>query len=886
MAETTPMMIQYLEMKEQYRDAVLFFRLGDFYEMFNDDAVEISRLLNLTLTHRGPNPMCGIPYHASKVYIARLLRAGKKIAICEQISLPGPGKGLAERKVVEVITPGTAVEDDYLERSANNYLAAFSVSVKRGEARFGFAYIDVSTGEFAATSFGSVDASERFRKEMGRIQPREILIQQSILSDWPEIGKILDEQPSLVQNRYPDWSFNPETGRKRLCSVFGTGSLRSFSLEGESAEIPPAALLLEYLEHTAGASISHISGIQIYDESEFVSLDDSTRKNLELLQNLRDGGPSYTLLETLNHTRTAMGARLIRSWLHHPLTEVEQIRSRLDQVGFFYHAQKKLSAARDLLSSVLDIERLTGRVAMDRAHGKDLVALKQSLSAAIALDALLREKGTIDAGVGQAALGPTTLGRADLDCARDVFTLIDSSILEDCPVVIGEGGIIRDGWSKKLDELRSLRDNSHAVLEAYLADEREKTGISNLKIRYNRMIGYYLEVSKGNLSSVPQHFIRRRSLANGERFSTDRLAELETELNGVHANINETEQTLFVEVRSRVFAHIRSLLSISRDIARIDVLQSFARAATVNAWVCPSFIDSGDMRISGGRHPVVEAHLPSGEFVPNGIDLSSAETGDLPSFALITGPNMAGKSTFLRQTALIVLMAQTGSFVPASAAELTPVDRIFCRVGASDNLARGESTFLVEMTETAHILRTATRRSLVIMDEVGRGTSTEDGLSIARAVTEYLLNRVRAKTLFATHYHELSRLVHPRLSDFCLEVLETEGKVVFLKKLVSGASANSYGIHVARLAGVPEEVLVRARDILASIVSGRDTADRSEPSFVPAAAPHAGKSPLPGLFSDEELVLDEILSVDTNAITPLEALQRMDAWKKRLFPVK
>jgi len=858
--------------------------------MFNEDAVEISRLLNLTLTHRGPNPMCGIPYHASKVYIARLLRAGRKIAICEQISLPGPGKGLAERRVVEVITPGTAVEDDYLDRTANNYLAALSVSVRRGETRFGFAYIDVTTGEFAATSFDATDAAERFRKETGRIQPREILVQQSILADFPEIRKILDEEPSLVQNRYPDWSFNPDTGRKRLCSVFGTGSLQAFALEGEAAEIPPAALLLEYLEHTAGASISHISGIRIYNESEFVSLDDSTRKNLELVQNLRDGGPSYTLLGVLNHTRTAMGARLIRNWLHHPLTNLAEIRERLDRVGSFHRNQKKLAAARGHLSSILDIERLTGRVAMERAHGKDLVALGQSLGAAVQLDSLLRDTGTDDTGCESAkAAEGSALARADLDCARDVVALIGSSILEDCPVTLGEGGIIRDGWSKKLDELRSLRDNSHAVLEAYLAGEREKTGIPNLKIRYNRMIGYYLEVSKGNLSSVPQHFIRRRSLANGERFSTERLAELETELNGVHANINECELALFLEVRSLVGGHIRSLLSISRDIARIDVLQSFAQAATVNAWVCPVFTDSGDMRITDGRHPVVESCLPSGEFVPNGISLSSAETGALPSFALITGPNMAGKSTFLRQTALIALMAQAGSFVPAASAELTPVDRIFCRVGASDNLARGESTFLVEMTETAHILRSATRRSLVIMDEVGRGTSTEDGLSIARAVTEYLLERICAKTLFATHYHELSRLIHPRLADFCLEVLETEGRVVFLKKLIPGASANSYGIHVARLAGVPEAVLARARELLAAMVGERDgmkhVARDQTIANLPCPPPPV-PSRLPQLFSDEELVLDELLSLDTDALTPLEALRHLDRWKKLLFPVK
>ena len=816
MAETTPMMVQYLRIKEEHRDAVLFFRLGDFYEMFNDDAVEVSRLLNLTLTQRTGSPMCGIPYHASRIYIARLLRAGKKIAICEQLSIPGPGKGLADRKVVEVITPGTAVEDDYLDRTCNNYLAAVSVTRGKGGAMFGFAYIDVTTGEFAATSFGPGDAVERFRKEAGRIQPREILVQQSILTDWPEIARIIDEYPEMVTNRYPDWSFNPASALKRLCAAFGTGSLQAFSLDGNSPEVPSAALLLEYLERTAGTSTAHINGIRVYNESEFVSVDDSTRKNLELVQNLRDGGASYTLFEVLNQTRTSMGARLLRSWILHPLTDPGRIAARTDRVDRLYRSQKVLSRTRELLGSILDVERLGGRVAMQRAHGKDLVALKQSLDGFLKLDALLQESGQRQNSVSD----------EERETARKVCGLLENSIREDCPVILSEGGIIRDGWSARLDELRSLRDNSNGVLEDYLAEEREKTGIPNLKIRYNRLIGYFIEVSKGNLPSVPPHFIRRRSLSNGDRFTTDRLVELETELNGVHANIIECEQQLFIEVRSKVFEHIRSLSVIARALAEIDVIQSFAQAATVNAWVKPVFNENGLMRIVDGRHPVVESHLPPNEFVPNSIALSSGEGEGLASFALITGPNMAGKSTFLRQTALISLMAQTGSFVPAESADLAPVDRIFCRVGASDNLARGESTFLVEMTETAHILRSATRDSLVIMDEVGRGTSTEDGLSIARAVTEYLLDRIGAKTLFATHYHELSRLEHPRLAGYCLDVLETEGTVVFLKKVRPGASANSYGIHVARLAGIPEPVLDRARAFLS---------DPARPAFFPGA---------------------------------------------------
>lgn len=865
----SPMMIQYLSIKEQHRDAVLFFRLGDFYEMFNEDAIEVSRLLSLTLTHRAGNPMCGIPFHAAKSYIARLLRAGKKIAICEQLSIPGPGKGLADRKVVEIITPGTATEEDYLSQTRNNYLASLSVTGGENPV-FGFAYIDVTTGEFNATSFGFADFSERLRRETGRIEPCEMLVQQSILGSYPESGAILGEYPAMVVNRYPDWSYNTVTARKRLCAAFGTESLKAFALDDSSPELPAAGLLLEYLEQTAGSRIAHVSGIRVYGETDFVSIDDSTRKNLELDRNLRDGSASYTLYEVLDRTKTTMGSRLLRSWIHHPLTDERAIAARLGRVRSLYRSQKTLSASRDILSGILDIERLSGRVAMDRAHGKDLVALGKSLESFLSLDRLVsRELG-----------GAFDFGEKARACALEVSALISGSIEEDCPVALNEGGIIRPLWSPKLDELRALRDDSNAVLDAYLEEERAKTGIPNLRIRYNRLIGYYLEVSKGNLSSVPPHFIRRRSLANGDRYTTDRLVELETELNGAHAGIIECEQELFVEIRKRVFGHIRDIGGIARAVSAFDVIQSFAWCATQNAWNEPTLSLSGIMRIVDGRHPVVEAHLPSGEFVPNGIVLSSSESDrSLASFALITGPNMAGKSTFLRQTALIVLMAQIGSFVPAQEAELSIVDRIFCRVGASDNLARGESTFLVEMTETAHILRNATRQSLVIMDEVGRGTSTEDGLSIAQAVTEYLLQAVGAKTLFATHYHELSRLALDGLADYCLDVLETEGTVVFLKKVREGASANSYGIHVARLAGIPEPVLSRAREILAAQVPAPHAASPA-PATPPAPASSGVRERQ--LFSEEELVIADIESLDVNALTPLEALKRIDSWKRKL----
>ncbi len=872
MSEITPMMSQYLEIKEQYRDAVLFFRLGDFYEMFNQDAIEVSALLNLTLTKRGGSPMCGIPYHAARVYIARLLRAGKKIAICEQLSVPGPGKGLAVRKVVEVITPGTATDEDYLDFSANNYLAALALSSRGGERRFAFGYLDITTGEFAATSFPVSEAVPQLRRELGRIQSREMLIQQSILEEFPETAAVLNEYQSMVQNRYPDWHFNPAASFRKLCLHFNTSSLKAFALDESSPEILPAALLLEYVSQTSGPVIKHLAGLRLYTEHQFLSVDDSTRRNLELITNLRDGSASYTLFEVLNYTKTAPGVRLLRNWILHPLVDASQIQERLEAVDRLYRKQRQLSSVRDLLSSMLDIERLTGRVAMDRAHAKDLCALRQSLLLVASITPLAAEIG---------------IAQPQNDVTESAATLADKlrrALCDECPTVITEGGMIRPQWSAKLDELRELRDNSNAVLEQYLAEERTRTGIQNLKIRYNRMLGYYLEVSKGNLDAVPAHFIRRRSLANGDRFTTDRLVELETELNNVQGSIEELERDLFLEIRSEVRDQTASLLTLSAYLARLDVLQSFAHAATVHAWNKPELNDSGLLEIRAGRHPVVEAHLPSGEFVPNSLLLSSTDTPEIPAFALITGPNMAGKSTFLRQTALITLMAQLGSFVPAERAVISPVDRLYCRVGATDNLARGESTFLVEMTETAHILRTATERSLVIMDEVGRGTSTGDGLSIAQAVSEFLLQRIGARTLFATHYHELTLLQHPRLVLLAMDVLEREGEVVFLKKVRPGASANSYGIHVARLAGIPDAVLQRSAQLLSEHQCAMQPLGGLPLLPVNAKEPHP-KNTAPGLFSEEELVVDEILSCDPESITPLQALTLISTWKKRLFPV-
>ena len=866
-AELTPMMIQYLSIKDQHKDEVLFYRLGDFYEMFNQDAIEVSRLLNLTLTHRGSSPMCGIPFHAVKIYIARLLRCGKRIAICEQIGEPN-GKTLTERKVIEVITPGTALESEYLEGGANNFLAC----VVSQKGKVGFAYIDVTTSDFFATSWFESDMAENFSKELDRCHPRELLLPQNL-----EKNEIV--QNTLLQNEniaisyYPDWNFDQNLSYKRLCTQFGTANLQSFSLDEKSPEVAPAGFLLDYLQKTTTTSSPHVTGIKIYRDSQFVIMDDSSRRNLEIVQNLRDGTSQFSLLECLSHTQTAMGKRMLRSWLLYPLTNVEEIKARQDHVELFVQNRNLLEFVHEIFADILDIERLAGRIAMERAHAKDVQALRSSL------ENWLRVREQLD------NFGFTHMQK---EIAEQIVALIQDAILEDPATSLDEGRIIKDGWSENLDEYRKIHDNVNKILEEYAEEEKRASGIPNLRIRSNSLSGYYIEITRGKTSQVPSHFIMRRALTNADRYITPRLQEIEKQINEASLKIIETEKALFLEVRSKIAEQTAYLLQTAKEIAYADVTSSLAYAAILHGWVKPLVDNSKTFVVKSGRHPVVELHLPSGEFVPNDIALSSEVDSEIPYFGLITGPNMAGKSTYLRQNALIALLAQIGSFVPAKEAHIGIVDRIFCRVGASDNLARGESTFLVEMTETAYILRTATEKSFVIMDEVGRGTSTEDGLSIAWAVSEYLLNALKCKTLFATHYHELTRLNHPNLRLLCMEVSEENDKITFLRKIKVGASENSYGIHVASLAGVPQSVIRRANEILNNLQAEKDETGRTGVQNLQTLQSSPDEKPLqksvsmPCLFSDEELVLDEILSSDPDDMTPRQALDLVARWKKTL----
>lgn len=857
----SPMILQWRGIKEKYKNEVLFFRLGDFYEMFESDAVEVSRLLNLTLTHRAGCPMCGVPYHASKIYIARLLRLGKKVVICEQIGEVGQGKGLAERKVVEIITPGTAVETEYLEGYKANFLAA--LCIYKGQAAF--AYIDVSTSVFEATSWPASKMAEYFSKELNRSGPRELLLPNSLRNN-DVIKETLLQNSTISVSYYPDWDFSYETSFNKLTQKFNTKNLKAFGLEENACEVVPAGFLLDYLEKTANVNLLHVKSIKIYSDSDFLIMDNSSRKNLEITENMRDGTSSFTLLECVNFAQTAMGFRLLKSYLQFPLTQLERIFERQEKITKFYDNRTLLAKIRGDLKSILDIERLTSRIAMDKAHPKDLQALRQSLASWDLIKTYLKDYD---------------FSFIDDSASKKICSLIESSILDDPSTSLTDGGIIKSGWSEELDHWREINLNFNDVLSKYEEEERQSTGISTLKIKYTNAFGYFIEVSKGKLSSVPQHFIMRRALVNGDRYTTEKLQSLEKELNDSSTKILELERDLFVEVRTELHEYIDYLLQIAQEVADTDVSSALAYAAIENNWIRPELEDSTVFEVTEGRHPVVEKYLNVGDFVPNDSSLSS-EDDDSPSFDLITGPNMAGKSTYLRQNALIALLAQTGSYVPASKARIGLVDRIFCRVGASDNLAKGESTFLVEMTETANILNAATRKSLVIMDEVGRGTSTEDGLAIARAVSEYLLDSVKCRTLFATHYHELSRMNHPSLRMLCMDVREENGTVVFLRKVKDGVTENSYGIHVARLAGVPSVVIERASEIL-SYIQSLANENPLQIDKMPPAEKEEEKIPVsPGLFSDEEIIISEILSCDLDNMTPMLALQTISRWRKAL----
>ena len=868
-------MRQYLEAKRQYRDAIVFFRMGDFYEMFYEDALVAARALDLTLTSRskdadgGSIPMCGIPFHAAETYLSRLVKKGFRVAICEQVEDPRKAKGLVRREVVRVISPGTFTEGDYLDSREPAFLMAIA-PVSTGDqpaaadarpasartAAIGAALLDLSTGEFQAAEYHGPGGHRALLDELAVLKPREIVLpSESVVDDV--VPAVLRGTASVTT--VDGWTFELESARRTLLQQLRTQSLEGFGLEHHPAAIRAAGALVHYLKDTQKAELSHVREVSFKEHADRLVIDPLTIRHLELVEST-EGGRAGSLLAEIDRTVTPMGARLLRAWLLRPLVALEPIRDRLDAVEDFAFRTTDRGKVRDALSGVSDMERLVARAALGTAGPRDLVALKASLLLVPRLRALLRDM--------QAPLVTTLV--AELDDVADVRDTIESTVIDAPGALAREGGYIRDGVDPEIDDLRHISRSGKQVIAEMELRERERTGIASLKVRYNRVFGYYIEISKSNLHAVPADYLRKQTIAGGERFVTPARKEYEEKVLGADERILEREIELFEALRARVGAEAPRIQETARALATLDVLASLAEAAALNNYVKPHLHDGDEISVADGRHPVVERHCPD-PFVPNDIQLD----GTARQLIILTGPNMGGKSTYLRQVALIAVMAQAGSFVPAREAKLCLVDRVFARVGASDNIARGQSTFMVEMQETANILHTATSRSLVILDEIGRGTSTFDGLSIAWAVAEYLASnrRLRPKTLFATHYHELTDLAdtHAGVVNAHVAAREWRDDIVFLRKVIPGRSDRSYGIQVARLAGLPAEVISRARSILAALEEDA-MARGGRPSLTGQAA--ASRQQL-GLFEAPtamDTVARRLREIDVDRLTPLEAL--------------
>jgi DNA mismatch repair protein MutS len=865
---STPLMRQYAAIKKEHPSALLFFRLGDFYELFFDDAILASRELQITLTSRNKEkgiavPMCGVPYHAAENYISKLIRKGFKVAVCEQTEDPRLAKKLVRREVTRVVTPGTAA-DSSLNSEENNFLAA----VTQTSERAGFAALDLSTGEFRATEFQGPDAARRIQEELQQLRPKEVLYGSSApLFD----RKSADNRLGVAHAETPldDWVFAPDHAIPLLENHFGVLSLEGFGLAGKPAAASAAGAILYYVRSTQRGNLNHVDRIGFYERQNCLVLDAVTVRNLELIEPLFAGTDvGVTLSRSIDVTVTPMGKRLLRSWILRPSIDMAEINARLDAV----EAQVKDTIAREelrrALDGILDLERLLSRVTLETANPRDVLALAASLA----------KLPNLRTSLAHFAAERLNTLHTSVDELSDLRERIDTTIVPEPPISLNEGGVIRSGVHGELDELRDLSRNSKQFLAQIEQRERHRTGITSLKVKFNSVFGYYLEVSKPNLHLVPADYERKQTLVNAERFTTPELKEYESKILDAQEKIVEIERRLFAELRSAIAGEARRVRQTALALAEVDVLAALANIAAVRDYCRPAFDDSSDLEIIGGRHPVIEQQefaASSERFVPNDLYLNSTTQAVL----VLTGPNMGGKSTYLRQAALIVILAQMGSFVPARSARLGVVDRVFTRIGASDNLARGRSTFMVEMTETAAILHTATPRSLILLDEVGRGTSTYDGLAIAWAAIEYIHGRTRAKTLFATHYFELTELAD-RLSgvkNYHVSVKETGGGIVFLRKVEPGAADRSYGIEVAKLAGLPGEVIQRAREVLAEHESaeqqvtghlsrGAETRPAQLTIFTPLSQP----------------VLERLRELELDRLTPLEALNLLAELKKQI----
>ena len=810
MPKQTPMMKQYLEIKEKHTDSILFFRLGDFYEMFLDDAIIASRELEITLTSRGGKdkkdhtPMCGIPFHSADAYIAKLVEKGFKVAICEQVEDPSEAIGIVKREVIRVVTPGTIIDNKALDDKNNNYLS--SIYFDKKTKGLGISYVDISTGELYTTEIilGDSELSSVLIDEIAKVKPTELIVNSDLL----EQGQVVDDikkKFNILVNSYPNWAYEYGLSEENIKRQFTVLNLEGLDLADKKHATISTGSLLEYLNETQKIALSHINSINVYSLENYMVLDISTRRNLELVETMRDKSKKGSLLNILDKTSTSMGARLLKRWVQEPLVDKEKIVKRHNIIEHFLENLILMNDVSDLLKNINDIDRLISKVTYGNCNGRDFISLKQSISRLSELKELLINSGNKEL---------TFIGER-LDPLTDIYNLIDSSIVDEPPISIKEGHIIKSDYNEALSELKEASVKGKEWLADLEHKERTNTNIKNLKVKYNKVFGYFIEVSKSNFSLVPDYFIRKQTLANAERYVTEELKVMEEKILGSHDKMMSMEYSIFLDIRDKIKNDIERIQKTSKLIANIDVINSLSKVSYENNYIKPNMNTDGIIDIKNGRHPVVEKVLDNEQFVPNDTLLDT----DSNRLAVITGPNMAGKSTYMRQVALITLMSQIGCFVPADSADISVVDRIFTRIGATDDLSQGQSTFMVEMNEVSNILNNSTKNSLIVLDEIGRGTSTYDGLSIAWAVTEYISDKsmIGAKTLFATHYHELTELENKLdgVKNYKVVVHEKEsGSITFLRKIVRGEADRSYGIEVAKLAGVRKEVIDRACEIL------------------------------------------------------------------------
>lgn len=866
---STPLMKQYQQVKAKYPDTILLFRMGDFFETFDEDAKITSKVLGIVLTKRGngasgETPLAGFPHHALDAYLPKLLRAGYRVAICEQMEDPKYAKGIVKRDVVEVMSPGVAFLDKVLEQKQNNYLAAVALPspLATSEDRIGFAFIDVSTGEFGLSEF----PLKHLFDQASNLQPQELLVQKR---DLETVKTLLGERFRVLYTKVDDWVFNADYAYELLINHFKTQSLKGFGIEEMRIGTIAAGAVMNYLQETQKANIPHIKKIVPHDVSEYMVLDASTKRNLEITTNI-SGQSEGTLYSIIDHTLTPMGGRMLKQWINRPLKRLEPIRERLDAVQELVTNESTRGKIHDELKHIGDLERLIAKIATGRANPHEVNQLK----------IMLEQIPNIKTHVSNLKSQAFTVLNKNLDALFDLVSSIDKAIADDPPLTLADGNVIQNGYNTELDEIRTLALGAKDWVAKHQQSERERTGISSLKIHFNNVFGYYIEVTNTHRDKVPDNYIRKQTLANAERFVTPELKEYEEKILHAEEKIFALETRLFHELRQMVAEHAGAIQTNAYALATLDCLISFADAAVENKYVCPSVDDSMNIEIKDGRHPVIEKLLAPGEhYTPNTTLLDTVSDQIL----IITGPNMSGKSSYLRQVGLIVLLAQIGSFVPAATARIGMVDRIYTRVGASDNIASGESTFLVEMHEAANIVNTATARSLILLDEIGRGTSTFDGISIAWALTEYLHERIGAKTLFATHYHELNELaeIFPRIKNYKVDVREYDDKVIFLHKVMPGFADHSYGIQVAQMAGLPEEVTERAKQVLKNLESSElvvRTREKKEARF----EKRNGEVQLTMFELKDDKLREELLHLDLERMTPLEAMQTLAALKSKI----